>query len=682
VKLILKKIVHFCIVIVALIASGVLVLRSENTKDHAIIIDTRIDSIPSPRIIFTWQGDTNAVEYSVWRKSKTQNDWGTEYALLDSNATGFIDSNISVTIGYEYKFKRKTAPFDAFSYIYAGINLPDEDYRGMTLLLVDETVSSQLKDELDRYQLDLIGDGWQVIRRDVPRTEQYNGEAVQFIKKIILDEYKIYKDTIKSIILFGRIAVPYSGDICVDEHEPDHHGAWAADLYYGEIDGIWHDSLVNDKRAIRPENKNIPGDGKFDEGVIPSDVDIAVGRIDLFNLPAIKKTELEMLRNYLIKDHNFRNKIISVRPYALIDDKFYMYGNEAFASNAWMDFPALVHAQNIDSGDYRYGMENESYLWSYGCNSGSYNSVLIIAYTWDMDSIPYNSIFTILFGSYLGDFDSQDNIMRASLASSPSILTCCWSGRPFWHFHHMSLGETIGYSTLLSQNNQYLYESSCLYGNRLVHVALMGDPTLRLHTVSPPNNAQITYSNVAQNNNQVKILWSPSQDSIIGYNIYRSNALNGRFFKVNSIPVKDTNYVDTTAPSGTSVYMVRALKLEQSATGSYNNQSEGIFTSTNIPKFEFSMTALPTFNYYPNPSETGITISILQPKTENFNILIYDLSGNLVKELASGIQSPNIYQYQYIWNLTDTKGTRVSSGVYLLKYTTDEFVKTAKLMVY
>jgi len=48
--------------------------------------------------------------------------------------------------------------------------------------------------------------------------------------------------------------------------------------------------------------------------------------------------------------------------------------------------------------------------------------------------------------------------------------------------HHMALGETIGFSTLLTQNNGPggLYQNQMNSCAGQIHIALMGDPTLRM----------------------------------------------------------------------------------------------------------------------------------------------------------------------------------------------------------
>ena len=160
-KMFINKFLQLGIISLIILISFYFSINGEVTKDHAIIMKTVIDTVPTPRIIFTWDKDTSTVDtslsYTIWRKYKTDNVWGNEYAELGGAAVGFIDSNISTSIGYEYKFKRKTIKFDAFTYIYAGIALQPGKLQNNALLLVDETYAPLLKNELDSYILDLIG---------------------------------------------------------------------------------------------------------------------------------------------------------------------------------------------------------------------------------------------------------------------------------------------------------------------------------------------------------------------------------------------------------------------------------------------------------------------------------------------------------------------------------------------
>ena len=171
--------------------------------------------------------------------------------------------------------------------------------------MVDDTHAPSLATELTRLQYDLVGDGWTVLRHDVARTS-----SVPSIKSLITADYNSDTSNVKAVFLFGHVPVPYSGDIAPDGH-PDHEGAWPADAYYGDMDGSWTDTDVNDTGASDPRNRNIPGDGKFDQSLMASAIELQVGRVDLCNLPAFPLSELELLRQYLDKNHNFRHRHLS-----------------------------------------------------------------------------------------------------------------------------------------------------------------------------------------------------------------------------------------------------------------------------------------------------------------------------------------------------------------------------------
>src|SRR5262249_29285360 len=160
-------------------------------------------------------------------------------------------------------------------------------------------------------------------------------------------------------------------------------------------------------------------------------------------------------------------------------------------------------------------------------------------------------VFTMLFGSYFGDWDSQDNLMRAVLASPTYGLTSSWSGRPHWFVHHMGLGEPIGHSVALSQNNVGTYQQ-LNFGACEVHIALMGDPTLRLHPVAAPTELTV----VAQNG-LAMLNWVPSSDPVLGYNVYRATSAAGPFTRLNERRVSNTAFTDRNIEPGSYMYEVR-----------------------------------------------------------------------------------------------------------------------------
>lgn len=67
--------------------------------------------------------------------------------------------------------------------------------------------------------------------------------------------------------------------------------------------------------------------------------------------------------------------------------------------------------------------------------------------------------FVMLFGSYLIDWDSTDNMIRAVLAGSHGLAAMS-SGRPYAHFHHMGGGYHLGFSAHQSQANNGKYTNT------------------------------------------------------------------------------------------------------------------------------------------------------------------------------------------------------------------------------
>ena len=609
----------------------------EGTWEYAVQVSATAQTSP-PQISLTWPQDSvNPVSsYTVYRKTLDGTSWGTG-TMLPGSATNYVDSHVTVGSAYEYQIVKVTSLYNGYGYIYSGINVPVIESRGKLVLLVDNTYASQLTNELARLQQDLTGDGWTVLRHDVARTD-----TPPNIKAVIQSEYNADPGNVKAVFLFGHVPVPYSGDIVPDGHVPNHRGAWPADVYYGDMNGVWTDNSVNDTAADDVRNHNVPGDGKFDQSVIPSTVELMVGRVDLANLPgrqvwngpATFPSELELLRNYLNKDHNFRFNQMQVPRRGIVGDYFGIRNGEAFAASGWRNFAPFFGAGNVTSlpnlGTWIPTLSSNAYLWAYACGAGSYTSVGGIGNTGqyndgtstELMNADIKSVFTMLFGSWLGDWDSEDDIMRTVLALPSYGLTCAWSGRPHWFLQHMALGLPIGYSARLTQNNSSggLYQTQVNSAAENIHIALMGDPTLRMHPVTPPTSVAANATSGG-----VNLSWAPSTDSVVGYNVYRAASPAGPFSRLNSSPVTTTSYTDTGASS--AAYMVRAIKLETSASGTYYNPSQGVFANVGTVASIGGTTPPTTTGTTPPGTGTnattppsGTTTNITLPATGNISI--------------------------------------------------------------
>jgi hypothetical protein len=545
---------------------------AQSVSNYAVQVSAVVQTNP-PRVTLSWIADSGASDYTLFRKSRDSISWGAPIASLAGTAVTFPDSDVAMNTNYEYKIS-KSAAASGYGYIYMGIQAPLAEDRGKVILLVDNAFTSSLSGELARLQQDLIGDGWIVLRHDVSRSD-----SVTNIKALVSADYNADPANVKVVFLLGHVPVPYSGNINPDGHS-EHLGAWPADVYYADMNGTWTDSNVNSTGASDPRNWNTPGDGKFDQGTLPSDLTLQVGRVDLANLPILSRTETELLRQYLNKNHNFRHRLIAAQRRAWIDDNFGVSGAGApVAVSGWRNFPALFGASNTFAGsDWFMTMATNSYLWGYGCGAGTYTSIAGVGSTANFAANDPQVVFTMFFGSFFGDWDTTNNVMRAALATTNYTLTSVWSGRPYWQFHHMAMGETIGFSTKLSQNNNGVnkpgYDANNQY-IRSVTIALMGDPTLRMHAVAP-----VSLLLAATNGSGgVDLTWNPSADAVVGYHVYRAPTATGPFTRLTANLLTATNFTDPVIT--TNVYMVRAVKLEVSGSGSYYNASQGIFQNLN-----------------------------------------------------------------------------------------------------
>ena len=574
-------------------------ILAQPTTDFAVQVSASVQPDP-PRIMLVWPVVENASGYSVSRKTRDGTTWG-HPIQLPASATGYTDTDVIPGNAYEYHVSRTSPHFTGHGYIYAGIQAPLVETRGTLILIVDNTHASDLAAELTRLQQDLVGDGWEVRRHDTPRmaVDAANADPafwaarsneVAVVKQLIRSDYAADPANVRTVFLFGHVPVPYSGSFAPDAHL-EHSGAWPADAYYGDMDGVWTDSTVINRGAADLRNQNVPRDGKFDQEYIPAKTVLELGRVDLANLPALPLSEVELLRRYLNKDHHFRHKHITAQPRALVNDNFSLLNGEVPAVNGWGNFAPLFGARNVTEGRWLTEFIREEYLWGYGCGPGTFTSAAGVVDTWHFIVYDTRVVFTMLFGSYFGDWDSRNNLLRAQLATPTYTLTSAWAGRPNWYVHHMAMGETIGFATRVTQNNAGLYQGSTRTNDvqivgpgdprkhmNQVHIALMGDPALRLHPVGP------SLSLVALTNDSggVGLSWEPSADAVFGYHIYRAPSRGGPYSRLNGTFLTGTNYTDPNITAA-RYYMVRAVKLEVSGSGSYFNASQGTFAEVSLP---------------------------------------------------------------------------------------------------
>lgn len=101
----------------------------------------------------------------------------------------------------------------------------------------------------------------------------------------------------------------------------------------------------------------------------------------------------------------------------------------------WCNFSAMFGYANVKDVQYRQTLSNESYMWSYGAGGGGPESASDISSTSNFTTDSLQTIFTMIFGSYFGDWDYPNDFCGLPLHRVPA-----WSapGR---------IGQTGGFIT-------------------------------------------------------------------------------------------------------------------------------------------------------------------------------------------------------------------------------------------
>jgi hypothetical protein len=68
----------------------------------------------------------------------------------------------------------------------------------------------------------------------------------------------------------------------------------------------------------------------------------------------------------------------------------------------------------------------------------------------------------------------------------------------------------------------------------------------------------------------------------LGYHVYRRSTPTGAFSRLNGSLLTGTSFTDSTGSAG-NTYMVRAVKLQTTPSGTYFNASQGIFANVAQP---------------------------------------------------------------------------------------------------
>lgn len=634
---------------------------AQTPRDLCVLLHANYSSAPKFSITLAWNADSRTASTMIFRKDRDgQSFSASANVTLVANENEWTDTAVVVGKPYEYRVLRTLhipdgtdsvtglPRFDtvvAAGYIVTGREvIPTAS--GKLLMVIDSSLANGLNNELDTYEQDVLLEGYTVERVVVSRSEEFSAANVEAVRAAISQSHK--QEPLSSVVLIGRVAVPYSGRIAPDGHT-DHVGAWPADGIYGDVNGTYSDNSVNNPNPSRASNNNIPGDGKYDQDRFGTTLELAVGRIDAYNMPAFSGSELALLKNYFHRNHEYRTGKYNVHTTGIIDDNFGGYG-EYFATSGWRNFVVFGGDSTVTAGDYfeSYSPEHKN-LWMFGCGGGTDNSAGGVGTTTDFATKPTNAIFSLLFGSYFGDYDTKNNFLRAAIFGEGGALTCAWAGRPSWYLHHMAMGESIGYSSLVSQNNltsnfgaigtyvpNIITQSGQVgilnTGDRGVHIALMGDPTLK--TNSKPQPAFTGFVATTEYPNKVNLQWdnnNPTAKIIIT----RKRGNNPAFQQLAILEAGSVSFTDSVRNDGTMQYRIQPLRADSTVSGHFYQRGAIAQTSVVTTGISEEVSETMQLDVYPQPASTSVSISMApECLLHNSSIVVRNAAGEIVAEYS------------------------------------------------
>ncbi len=565
-----------------------------------------------------WEGDwaTNGNLYSISRRPAGTIAWTT--VVTNARASTWTDTSAVLGSYYEYRIGRHPGvDVGSLPSIAAARKGAPVDARGRAILLVDGTISNAISGELEVFKRDLIADGWQVLATNAPRhvdlayptpdayaytnattgavvTNKANAGALQ---TYLRNNYNSDTNLTNVVFIIGHVTIPYSGFASNTDGHGDHRGAFPADAWYGDVTANWSDGMGG---AYPPDviNYNEVGDGRWDRDVLPAEPDgspgrleMAVGRID-FSIMApfqaagepISQTEVRMLKLYFDKVHRYRRGQIAFQDdyVAWIPDgnffgliptvqrlKSRIWGGEVFDAGRFDDDLFLATTNHLWGihGDY-------GYFTAFGNNQGLgrvHTSVKIGKET--ADNVP-RGMFQLHFGSWFGEwFHGDTDPMRVVLGMTNSVMTSTWLNvwqGTVWRPDRFHLGAHYG--TALQDTFAANAQTSCRT------TAILGDPMLREHPLAPVDSLA-----AAKSSANIVLSWPSQSAATDGYRIYRATSTNSaswsRMIDLGSGSVGWTNV----APgNGTYAYLIKAMSLKTTTSGSYTNMSIGTFSSTEV----------------------------------------------------------------------------------------------------
>lgn len=285
---------------------------------------------------------------------------------------------------------------------------------------------------------------------------------------------------------------------------------------------------------------------------------------------------------------------------------------------------------------------------------------------------------------------SQDTGLKLNLHSSASGL----AGATVTFIHNLGYAPLSAayrivpnaFTTVYNPNDGSWTATQCVFTVPAGKADGDYEVILQLNEDQPLPVELSSFTAVATQQNYVQLNWiTQSETGVIGYYIYRNNTnnLEGAQIVSNLISAYNTsqehayNYTDTEVQPGTWYYWIQNTDM---------NGQHGFHGSISVliqEPGEGDTPVIPLItsmqNIYPNPFNPSTTIAFGLDKAEHVNIQIFNVKGQLIRNLVSETKSAN--SYRIVWNGIDDNGKALPSGIYYAKMTAGKYNATRKLVI-
>ena len=163
---------------------------------------------------------------------------------------------------------------------------------------------------------------------------------------------------------------------------------------------------------------------------------------------------------------------------------------------------------------------------------------------------------------------------------------------------------------------------------------------------------------------------------IKGYNIYRSENNEDNYILLNETLISDTLFIDNAVEENKHYYYKITAKFMDNLESNFSSSTNIIYQSDKIANNNLDKYSI---KVYPNPFNPCTTINYNLKNASDVKLEIYNLKGELIKELVNQYQDKGTKSV--IWLGKDESGKAAASGIYFYKLRTSHDKITGKILL-